>query len=353
MNDLEDFNFSEDELHELEGMFPIPTAHDMVVLAEDAESGESTLPNTSPKEESSAKKQQQKQLNGEAANPTLVKEGTAKKTEDDLELEYAILRALGYERYDDRAEGKGLKFKLKLPTSILDEESPYPKVWITRKYSDQYPNGNFSAVPVDEDDQIVERDGRPAFLQRDDCRKLPPIRNFYIYREEGKVPPAIVVGRLVEVRGDSRTVEILEGQGEVAGLKIRYPAKLIKRKKDGSWFIPASLNVANKEGKARMAIPRELVIESYKEMEKKLQELEAKPVEKTTMADKMNEHTKEEIANDSPTFMRECITEGILCCELLQGAYHISDEVAADLALRIAQTLYIDAGKDRRTPARY
>lgn len=393
-------DFTEDELNELEGMFP---GLDEDTEAHEEERAESTPPNTPPKEEKAKpektgpsgligtyereitftqeanpdmKKGSQKQLNGDAADPP--KESAAKKSAEDLELEYALLRSLGYDEYDDREAGKGLKFKLKLPTSILEEEALYPKVWITRKYSEENPNGRFSAVPMDENGRIVSSDsgGKPAFLAREDCMKLPPIRNFYLYRKEGKVPPTVVVGRLVEVRGDSRTVEILGEQGEEPGLRISYPAKLIHKNENKEWFVPASLNVADSEGKARMMVPRMLIIENYKTDEKRLlasgpmdhQERAAappkpaapateKPPTKRTMAEATKALSEPEHPGEPETYaelMRECLCEGVDCVdEILAKEYHINDEVKADLALRIAQSLFIDVGKNRRTPARY
>lgn len=220
-----------------------------------------------------------------------------KKSEEDLNLEYALLRVLGFDEYDDRADGKGLKYKLKLPTSILDEPAQYPKIWITRKYNDKFPNGHFSAVHLDEDGKVVEHEGKPVFLKKEDCMKLPPIANFYECREVGYVPPETVIGKLVSVKGKSRCIELYGGQGEVTGLRISYPASLIKKNKDGDYFVPASLNIADPVGKKRMDIPRMLVIEDYKKDEKRLLEEEKEKDKHTSKKEKEEppEYVPEEV----------------------------------------------------------
>jgi len=287
-----------------------------------------------------AEQQQKTMADAVAANP-------------DIERQHAILELLGFVKSDEK---DGIRYR-----KMVDGAK------IARDFFSKNPGGRFWAKRGDE------------FLGDDDVKQLPIVAQFYELRDSGKpLPAAVLLGAAAGKSSSGKAVLVEIDDEHEPVKKIWFGLGAVKRNTPGSQgydarigegerYVPVGFTRKTEKQDAKLAIPRPIVLadfdrafkdapvtqggNGYHDREEGIEEEppekpkgESKTPKASTVAGMATEAVNE--------LYRDCLAEGIACVnEILAPAYpQLTDAQKTDFALRIAQTLFIDVGKDRRTP---
>jgi len=312
---------------------------------------------------------------GEAGHPKTMGDkiiGSEGKKEnganEDRERMFAILELLGFTRYDEKF---GTRYKFKQGDLMM-----------ARDFNEKNPNGRFWVKKGDN------------FLKDDECKEVEQIKKFYDLRDSDRpVPPLIVVGEVIGKSESGKGIlvaftETADGErkeqwyGKGAVKTNRQGKDFVDGIGDGERFIPAGFSKASGEKKAKMEFPRCMVLDDYetrvekasvvqhggngngKEEEQakldKEAEKEAHPEGKkipagTSVLERVPEDDREEIVQKMAYYTRAAQTEILPIYDefMINGAGLLSLMTAAEIAeiiQKIAVSMSIDDGKNRRTP---
>ena len=304
-------------------------------------------------------KPQQKTLNGDAADPEKVK-----GTPESQERMYRVLELLGFtfskeekgERWRKQVDGGNLKVAID-----FNDENPDGRAWAKPKSGE--------------------------FLSDDEVRELPIMRTArQLWASDEPLPPAVIVANVIAKSESGRGILIEFEDAYEGPRQIWYGEGAVKTNRanaqgyevlisEGEKFIPAGFSKKTKTSpEAKLKLPRPIVLPDYEQQRK------GAPI----AAAQQNGESGAELSSDVPApprktmneaaggavtdttdytlsgadhenpftdLMRSCLKSGVaIVNEILVPAYHVNDETKADLALRIAQSLFIDEGKNRRAP---
>jgi len=309
--------------------------------------------------------QSQKTLNGDRADPAKVK-----GTEESKERMYRVLELIGFTFSE---EEKGERWRKNMGD-----------LKIAIDFTAENPDGRAWAKPK----------GGDTFLSEEEVRELPVLKMArQLWTSDEPLPPAIIVANITAKSESGRGI-LVEFEDPFEGPKqIWYGVGAVKTNHagaqghddkitEGEKFIPHGFSKQTKTAEAKLKLPRPIVLPDYE------QQLAAAPVAhangdsggeeqkpaaphqvqapatpavpkstpapvKRTMNDSVEvaKVKKSEAPETYADLMKECLHEGVDSVnDILAEAFHINDETKADLALRIAQSLFIDVGKNRRTP---
>jgi len=309
--------------------------------------------------------QQQKTLNGDRADPAKVK-----GTEESKERMYRVLELIGF-TYSQEEKGERWRKNMGDLKIAID-------------FTPENPDGRAWAKPK----------GGDTFLSEEEVRELPVLKMArQLWTSDEPLPPAIIVANITAKSESGRGI-LVEFEDPFEGPKqIWYGVGAVKTNHagaqghdnkitEGEKFIPHGFSKQTKTAEAKLKLPRPIVLPDYE------QQLAAAPVAhangdsggeeqkpaaphqvqapatpavpkstpapvKRTMNDSVEvaKVKKSEAPETYADLMKECLHEGVDSVnDILAEAFHINDETKADLALRIAQSLFINMGKNRRTP---
>jgi len=309
--------------------------------------------------------QSQKTLNGDRADPAKVK-----GTEESKERMYRVLELIGFTFSE---EEKGERWRKNMGD-----------LKIAIDFTAENPDGRAWAKPK----------GGDTFLSEEEVRELPVLKMArQLWTSDEPLPPAIIVANITAKSESGRGI-LVEFEDPFEGPKqIWYGVGAVKTNHagaqghdnkitEGEKFIPQGFSKQTKTAEAKLKLPRPIVLPDYE------QQLAAAPVAhangdsggeeqkpaaphqvqapatpavpkstpapvKRTMNDSVEvaKVKKSEAPETYADLMKECLHEGVDSVnDILAEAFHINDETKADLALRIAQSLFINMGKNRRTP---
>jgi len=314
--------------------------------------------------------QSQKTLNGDRADPAKVK-----GTEESKERMYRVLELIGF-TYSQEEKGERWRKNMGDLKIAID-------------FTPENPDGRAWAKPK----------GGDTFLSEEEVRELPVLKMArQLWTSDEPLPPAIIVANITAKSESGRGI-LVEFEDPFEGPKqIWYGVGAVKTNHagaqghdnkitEGEKFIPQGFSKQTKTAEAKLKLPRPIVLPDYE------QQLAAAPVAhangdsggedageeeqkpaaphqvqapatpavpkstpapvKRTMNDSVEvaKVKKSEAPETYADLMKECLHEGVDSVnDILAEAFHINDETKADLALRIAQSLFINMGKNRRTP---
>ena len=272
----------------------------------------------------------------------------------DVERQYAILELLGF---TFSKEEKGDRWR----KTVGDAK-------IARDFTDKNPDGWFWMK-------------RGATLINDDAeiRKIPIVAKFYELRDSGKpLPAAVLLGAAAGKSSSGKAVLVEIDDEHEPVKKIWFGLGAVKRNTPGSQgydarigegerYVPVGFTRKTEKQDAKLAIPRPIVLADFDRAFKdapvtqggngyhdREEGIEEEPPEKPKGESKTPKASTVAIPATEAVneLYRDCLAEGIACVnEILAPAYpQLTDAQKTDFALRIAQTLFIDVGKDRRTP---
>ncbi len=169
-----------------------------------------------------------------------------KPIQDDIEREHDILKRLCFKMYDNKE--KGLAFKLN--STVLK---------IARVYSEKSPKGMFWAQCKKD----CEYGKKGEFVDKERLLEIPIISIFNRIREnELPIPPETVEGRIIEKTEKAIKIEF----SEFGEMRAEWWGRgAIKKNEEGLSYIPAGFSKETEKNKAKMAVPRDIIIPDFEQ----------------------------------------------------------------------------------------
>jgi len=188
--------------------------------------------------------QEQKTLEGKEADPTLLMQSDTEKAERYQD----ILVGLGFKRFDNKEQGKGIACKLKTK-----------ELQIGRTFTEQEPLGHFWGICLED----CDFGKKGAFVKDEHLKAISIIQLFYRIRDgDLQIPEDHITGNIVNKSEKAIQVQFTEFnqiKTEWWGLGA------LKRNDQGETYIPAGFSKQTPKYEAKMEVPKDIYLPEYEE----------------------------------------------------------------------------------------
>lgn len=281
-------------------------------------------------EDSEDQTKKQKTFDDKVADSSLVKQNDVKTAERYQD----ILKGLGFTRFDNTGEGKGIACKLKKKDILIG-----------RTFTDMEPVGHFWAKNLEDTD--FGKKGLP--VKFDQLKKIPIIQLFYkVQNGELEIPELEVTGKIVKKSEKAIQVQFTEFnqiKTEWWGLGA------VKKNNRGETYIPAGFSKETPKYGAKMSVPRDIIISEYEEQIKKAPQNRPQKPQEDHIPDEVatNQHEKEEADQKTieETAGKQIIDDmGYFILEVKENLLPLfnTDEMTQAEVNELIRTLSISAG---------